>query len=150
LKTNYFQKNLMENHQNRTVTYELEAGIFTWELSEGKTVEAWGYNKQLPGPTLKARKGDTLVVKVKNTLEEPTMIHWHGIKLPAAMDGAREVQKPLASGEEVEYRFVVPDAGSFWYHSHANETVQMERCMYGALIVEDENDPAIDGDKVFL
>lgn len=140
----------MENHQNKIVTYELEAGIFKWELSAGKVVEAWGFNKQLPGPTLKARKGDTLVVKVKNTLEESTMIHWHGIKLPASMDGTGEVQKPIAPGEEFAYRFVVPDAGTFWYHSHANETVQMERGMYGALIVEDENDPITDGDKVFL
>lgn len=140
----------MKNNVNKTVTYQLEAGIFNWEIGPGKVVEAWGFNKQLPGPVLRANKGDTLVVKVKNTLAEPTMIHWHGIKLPAAMDGTGEVQQPIAPGEEFEYRFVVPDAGTFWYHSHANETVQMERGMYGALIVEDENDPIMDADQVFL
>lgn len=141
----------MKNHQNsKTVTYELEAGIFPWEIAPGKTVEAWGFNKQLPGPVLKAKKGDTLVVKVKNHLEEPTIIHWHGIRLPASMDGTDGVQKPIAPGEEFEYRFAVPDAGTFWYHAHANETVQLERGMYGALIVEDETDPVTDGDQVFV
>jgi FtsP/CotA-like multicopper oxidase with cupredoxin domain len=116
----------------------------------GKTVEAWGFNNQLPGPLLRARKGDTLEVKVKNNLPEPTLIHWHGIRLPASMDGTGEVQKPIEPGEEFTYRFVVPDAGTFWYHSHANETFQMERGMYGGLIVEEETEVVTDGEKVFL
>lgn len=141
----------MENTaKTNIVTYELEAGIFEWEIAPGKTIEAWGFNNQVPGPTLKAQKGDTLVIKVKNNLQEPTIIHWHGLRLPAAMDGTGEVQKPIAPGQEFEYRFVVPDAGTFWYHSHANETVQVERGMYGALIVEDKTDPVVDADRVFL
>ena len=94
--------------------------------------------------------GDTLVIRVTNNLKEPTMIHWHGLRVPASMDGTGAVQKPIEPGEVFEYRFVVPDAGTFWYHSHANETVQMERGMYGALIVEDETDPVTDGEKVFM
>jgi FtsP/CotA-like multicopper oxidase with cupredoxin domain len=141
----------MENHHNsKTVTYNLEANTFQWEVAPGKTVEAWGFNNQLPGPVLKAKKGDTLIVKVKNQLKEPTLIHWHGIRLPASMDGTGEVQNPIQPGEEFEYRFVVPDAGTFWYHAHANETVQMERGMYGALIVEDMDDPVTDGEKVLM
>ncbi|WP_439879617.1 multicopper oxidase family protein [Pontibacter sp. MBLB2868] len=136
--------------QPNTIHYELNAGVFNWELAPGKTIEAWGFNQQVPGPVLKARRGDTLVVKVKNNLDEPTLVHWHGIRLPASMDGTGEMQKPIAPGEEFEYRFVVPDAGTFWYHSHANETVQMERGMYGALVVTDEQDPATDGERVFL
>jgi FtsP/CotA-like multicopper oxidase with cupredoxin domain len=77
------------------------------------------------------------------------MIHWHGIKLPAAMDGTEIAQKPVEPGEDFEYRFNVDDAGSFWYHSHHNETVQMERGMYGAIVVEDENDPVVDEEKLF-
>lgn len=138
------------NHKNRTVIYELEAGTFQWELAPGKTVEAWGFNNQVPGPVLKAMKGDTLVVKVKNNLQEPTIIHWHGIRLPASMDGTGEMQKSIEPGEEFEYRFKVPDAGTFWYHSHANETVQMEHGMYGALVVEDDTDPVTDADRVFM
>jgi FtsP/CotA-like multicopper oxidase with cupredoxin domain len=60
------------------------------------------------------------------------------------------VQKPVAPGETFEYRFVVPDAGTFWYHSHTNETVQMEKGMYGALIVDTETDPVVDSEKIFM
>ena len=70
--------------------------------------------------------------------------------LPASMDGTGDVQKPIQPGETFEYRFVVPDAGTFWYHSHHNETVQVERGMYGGIVIEDETDPVTDGEKVFL
>jgi FtsP/CotA-like multicopper oxidase with cupredoxin domain len=143
-------KTLTMEHKTNIVTYELEASAFQWEIAPGKTVNAWGFNHQIPGPVLKAKKGDTMVIRVTNNLEESTIVHWHGIRLPAAMDGTGEVQKPIQPGEVFEYRFVVPDAGSFWYHSHANETEQMERGMYGALIVEDDNDPVMDGDRVFM
>lgn len=124
--------------QNNVVEYRFEASEFQWEIAPGKTITAWGFNQQVPGPIIKARKGDPLVVKLKNSLAEPTLIHWHGIRLPTAMDGTGEVQKAVEPGQEFEYRFQPEDAGSFWYHSHHNETVQMERGMYGALIVEDE------------
>ena len=135
---------------NTMVEYSFEASEFQWEIAPGKTIDAWGFNNQVPGPILRARKGDTLVVKLKNNLTEPTMIHWHGIRLPAYMDGTGEVQRPVPPGEEFEYRFLLPDAGTFWYHSHHNETVQMERGMYGAIIVEDDNDPAIDEERIFV
>lgn len=137
-------------NQPKTVEYNLEANKFNWEIAPGKTIEAWGFNQQMPGPTLRANAGDTLVVKLTNNLDEPTTIHWHGIKLPASMDGTDSVQKPVGPGEYFEYRFVVPDAGTFWYHSHTNETVQMERGMYGALIVESESDPVVDDEKTFM
>lgn len=137
-------------NQNKTVEYNLQAGTFNWEIAPGKTIEAWGFNNQLPGPVLEANAGDTLVVRVTNNLNEPTMIHWHGIRIPAAMDGTGMVQKPIEPGETFEYRFVVPDAGTFWYHSHHNETIQMERGMYGALIVKDETDPVTDGERIFM
>jgi FtsP/CotA-like multicopper oxidase with cupredoxin domain len=66
------------------------------------------------------------------------------------MDGTGEVQKPIQPGEEFEYRFIVPDAGTFWYHSHHNETVQVERGMYGSLVVKDDNDPVVDKERVFM
>jgi FtsP/CotA-like multicopper oxidase with cupredoxin domain len=136
---------------NTGVEYHLEASAFIWEISKGKTIEAWGFNKQVPGPELRAKVGDTVVVKLTNNLNEPTTIHWHGIRLPAGMDGTDAVQEPVAPGETFEYRFVVPDAGTFWYHSHSNETVQMEKGMYGALIVEDPSEEIItDAEKVFL
>jgi FtsP/CotA-like multicopper oxidase with cupredoxin domain len=134
----------------KTTYYELTASAFDWKISDTKTIKAWGFNGQVPGPALRAQKGDLLVVKVKNELDEPTIIHWHGIRLPASMDGTGEVQKPIQPGEEFEYSFIVPDAGTFWYHSHHNETVQVERGMYGALIVADDNDPIVDAERIFM
>ena len=137
-------------HQTKTVVYELTASEFQWNITEGKTIKAWGFNEQLPGPTLKANIGDTMVIRIKNNLAEPTIVHWHGLRIPASMDGTGAVQNPIQPGETFEYRFELPDAGTFWYHSHANETVQVERGMYGALIVDDPNDPVTDGERIFM
>lgn len=138
------------NTQNKTVEYNLEASEFQWDLAPGKTISAWGFNGQVPGPVLRASKGDTLVVRVTNKLSEPTVVHWHGIRLPAQMDGTEEVQKPIAAGETFEYKFQVPDAGTFWYHSHHNETNQVERGMYGAIVIEDKTDPVFDEERVLV
>jgi FtsP/CotA-like multicopper oxidase with cupredoxin domain len=134
----------------KTRYYELTASEFMWEISQGRSVTAWGFNKMLPGPSLKADKGDQLVVKVVNNLDEPTVVHWHGIRLPATMDGTDSVQRPIEPGQSFIYDFIVPDSGTFWYHAHQNETVQMERGMYGSIVVSDPNDPMVDADKVFM
>lgn len=136
--------------QNSTQFYQLTASAFGWSISETKTVRAWGFNESLPGPVIRANKGDKVIVRVKNELEQPTIIHWHGIRLESGMDGTNHTQKPIQPGEQFEYVFNVPDAGTFWYHSHFNETEQMERGMYGALIVSDPDDPKLDGEKVFM
>ncbi len=136
--------------QAKVLEYNFEASEFNWEIAPGKTIQAWGFNKQLPGPVIRANVGDTLVVRLTNHLKEATTIHWHGICLPATMDGTDIVQKPVQPGEVFEYRFVLPDAGTFWYHAHTNETVQMERGMYGALIVDGGTDPVVDGEKIFM
>ncbi len=136
--------------ENKIVEYDLAASEFTWEIKPGKNITAWGFNQQVPGPVLRANKGDTLVVRVKNNLPEPTMVHWHGIRLPATMDGTGEVQQPILPGESFEYRFIVPDAGTFWYHSHQNETVQMERGMYGGIVIEDDTDPVVDNERILV
>src|SRR5690349_12627277 len=96
---------------NTIVEYTLTASEFDWQVSPEKTIRAWGFNQQVPGPILKAKQGDTLVVKVTNNLPEATLVHWHGLRLPASMDGTGEVQKPIEPGETFEYRFNVPDAG---------------------------------------
>jgi FtsP/CotA-like multicopper oxidase with cupredoxin domain len=132
------------------VRIDLEARASDWEVAPGRSVRAWTYNGQVPGPTIEARVGDTIVVRLINNLEEPTTIHWHGIRLPAAMDGTQVVQPLVQPGETFEYRFVVPDAGTFWYHSHHNETVQMERGLYGALVVRDTNEVSVDRERVLL
>jgi FtsP/CotA-like multicopper oxidase with cupredoxin domain len=104
----------------------------------------------VPGPVIEARQGDTLVVRLTNKLDEPTTIHWHGLRLPAPMDGTQDVQQTVAPGERFEYRFALPDAGTFWYHPHTNETVQLERGLYGTLVVRGDNEPVVDRDRVLV
>jgi FtsP/CotA-like multicopper oxidase with cupredoxin domain len=132
------------------VSVTLEASEFDWEFSPGVKTRAWGLNGAVPGPTIEARVGDVLEIRLTNKLSEPTSIHWHGLRVPAAMDGTDMVQRPVNPSETFTYRFVVPDAGTFWYHSHFNETVQMERGLYGAMVIRNDDDPVFDGERVLV
>jgi FtsP/CotA-like multicopper oxidase with cupredoxin domain len=134
----------------RVVAVELEARETEWEFVPGRSTRAWTYDGQVPGPLLEARVGDVLEVRLRNSLSEPTMIHWHGIRLPAPMDGTENIQRPVAPGETFTYRFRLPDAGTFWYHPHINETVQLERGLYGALIVRGPDGPQLDREQVLV
>jgi FtsP/CotA-like multicopper oxidase with cupredoxin domain len=126
----------------------LEAREVDWEIAPGRAVRGFAYNGQVPGPTIEADVGDTLVVELKNELRQPTTIHWHGLRVPADMDGTESVQRAVEPGETFEYRFALPDAGTFWYHSHVNETEQIERGLYGALVVRSKDEPIVDREQV--
>ena len=132
------------------VKVELEAREVDWEFIPGRATRAWGFNGQVPGPTIEARVGDVLELRLTNRLPEPTVIHWHGLQLPAAMDGTDMVQRPVAPGDTFTYRFRLPDAGTFWYHPHKNEIVQLERGLYGAIVVRGENEPELDAERVLV
>jgi len=134
----------------RVVAVEMEAGEFDWEFAPGISTRAWGFNGTVPGPTLEATVGDVLEIRLTNRLPEPTVVHWHGLRIPAAMDGTDLVQRPLRPGETFIYRFRLPDAGTFWYHSHFNETVQLERGLYGALIVRGPDEPVFDAERTLV
>jgi FtsP/CotA-like multicopper oxidase with cupredoxin domain len=134
----------------RTIEVALEARETDWEVAPGWNVRGYGFNGQVPGPSIEAQVGDTLVVELRNGLAEPTTIHWHGLRVPAEMDGTEAVQPAVGPGQAFEYRFVVPDAGTFWYHSHVNETEQIERGLYGALIVRGPDEPAFDRERVLV
>jgi len=134
----------------RVVVAELEAREMDWEFVPGRKTRAWGYNGQVPGPVLEAKVGDVLEVRLTNSLSEPTTIHWHGLRLPAAMDGTENVQHPIQPGETFTYRFLLRDAGTFWYHPHSNETVQLERGLYGALLVRGRDEPTLDVERVLV
>ncbi len=133
-----------------TVVVDLEARPTDWEIAPGRTVSGYGFNGMVPGPTIEATQGDTLVVRLTNRLPEPTSIHWHGLRVPADMDGTELVQHPVQPGRTFEYRFVLPDAGTFWYHPHRNEPEQLERGLYAALIVRGPDEPTLDGERVLV
>ena len=138
----------VETKPTREVAVKLAARESDWEYTPGRSIAGNTFNGQVPGPTIEAQVGDTLVVVLTNELSVPTTIHWHGLRVPADMDGTESVQRAVEPGESFEYRFVVPDAGTFWYHSHVNETEQLERGLYGALVVRGPDEPALDGERV--
>ena len=132
------------------VLVELEAREVDWEFVPGRRTRAWGFGGTVPGPTIEAQVGDVLEIRLTNHLPEPTVVHWHGLRIPAAMDGTEMVQRPVAPGSTFTYRFKLPDAGTFWYHSHLNETVQLERGLYGALLVRSGEEPIFDHERVLV
>ena len=111
----------------------------------------WSYGGQVPGPVIRARQGQKLRIEFENKLEEPTTVHWHGLRIPNAMDGVPELtQPPVQPGERFVYEFVPPDAGTFWYHPHLRSDVQLARGLYGALIVEEAAAPKVDRDLLWV
>ena len=98
-------------------------------------------NGSVPGPVLRWREGDTVTLRVANRLrDEDTSIHWHGIILPADMDGVPGLSfHGIRPGETYTYRFDVNQAGTYWYHSHSG--FQEQRGVYGPLVIESPNDP---------
>ena len=108
---------------------------------DGKTVHAWTYDGGIPGPLIKTRVGDRLIVHFKNELDEPTTVHWHGVRVPIEMDGVPDISQPeVKKGESFTYDFVVRDAGLYWYHPHVMSAAQVGFGLYGALLVEDPAD----------
>ncbi|WP_209017298.1 multicopper oxidase family protein [Roseibium aggregatum] len=121
--------------------FELTAGKGQGRLygDAGGLSELWLYNDRLPGPEIRVKRGERVRVLFKNTLDEPTSVHWHGIRIDNAMDGvAGLTQPPVQPGESFEYDFVAPDAGTYWYHAHTMSWNQVPRGLAGPLIVEDE------------
>lgn len=123
------------------------------ELVEGQMVDAWTYDGLTPGPLLQARVGQLVRVHVTNELDEPTTVHWHGLRIAVEMDGV--VMGNVAAiepGETFVYEFTPPDAGTFWYHPHVRSHVQVEAGLYGALVVHEaeEQAPSVDADRIFV
>ena len=114
--------------------------------------DVWGYNGKVPGPELRFKQGERLRIEVENALGVDTTVHWHGLRLPNAMDGVPGVtQRPIAAnGGRFVYEFDLPDAGTFWYHPHLGSPEQVARGLYGALIVEEREPPAVDRDLVWV
>ncbi|MDH3233717.1 MAG: multicopper oxidase family protein [Alphaproteobacteria bacterium] len=111
----------------------------------------WGYNGMVPGPILRARQGSRLKIAVRNKLAEPTTVHWHGLRVPNAMDGVPYVtQPPIAPGATFTYDIPLEDAGTFWYHPHFNSSVQVGRGLSGALIVDEPAPPRVDRDVIWV
>lgn len=103
----------------------------------GKRRTAMAINGSIPGPLLRWREGDTVTLRVRNRLPHDTSIHWHGILLPANMDGVPGFSfAGIAPDGMYEYRFKVKQSGTYWYHSHS--AFQEQLGVYGPLIIDPE------------
>ncbi len=123
----------------RVVTADLRVQPARVSLG-GLVVPTWVYGDSVPGPVIRANAGDLLQVKVDNRLETETSVHWHGIALRNDMDGVPGItQSPIKAGSAFTYEFTAPDPGTYFYHPHTG--VQLDRGLYGALIVEDPAEP---------
>src|SRR5258707_8204610 len=129
-----------------TKEYRLTAKPATVNLT-GKghpDTAVWTYSGTVPGPEFRVRQGNPVRVVVSNKLGEDTTVHLHGIRLPNAMDGVPGLtQPPIRPGESFNYEFTPPDAGTFWYHPHADSLQQLGRGLAGALIVEERDAVAV-------
>ena len=111
----------------------------------------WAYNGTVPGPVLRVRQGERLRIMVENRLDEATTVHWHGVRLPNAMDGVPYItQPPIEPGGRFVYEFTAPDAGTYFYHPHQRSFEQSGRGMHGALIVEERQPLRVDRDLVWV
>jgi FtsP/CotA-like multicopper oxidase with cupredoxin domain len=119
-----------------TKQFELTATEFDWEVEPGKIVKAMGYNGQVPGPTLRVDVGDKVQIVLHNELEESTVIHYHGLYVPNAMDGVPDItQLPVKPGDSFTYEFTAREAQVAMYHSHHNAQVQVPNGLLGAFYV---------------
>ena len=112
----------------------------------------WSYNGSVPGPELRFKQGERLRIEVENALGVDTTVHWHGVRVPNAMDGVPHLtQAPIkAKGGRFTYEFELRDAGTYWYHPHLGSPEQVGRGLYGPLIVDEARPPDVDRDVVWM
>ena len=133
--------------------FHLVAEPVVREIAPGMNAHLWGYNGQSPGPTIEAVEGDKVRIFVTNRLPEHTTVHWHGMFLPNGMDGVGGLTQPhIKPGKTFAYEFELKKSGTFMYHPHSDEMVQMAMGMMGFFVVH-PRDPKfmrVDRDFVFL
>jgi len=111
----------------------------------------WAFDGRVPGPEIRVAQGARVVRRLENGLDAPTAVHWHGIRIANAMDGVPYLtQAAVPPGGDFLYDFAVPDAGTWWYHSHARSFEQVARGLYGTLIVEEPAPPEVDAEEVLV
>jgi FtsP/CotA-like multicopper oxidase with cupredoxin domain len=123
----------------RVVRHQITAKPASVDLG-GRTVKTWTYGDGVPGPLIRTTAGDLLRVELTNQLPTDTSVHWHGIALRNDMDGVPDLtQRPIGAGSNFTYEFTTPDPGTYFFHPHTG--VQLDRGLYGVLVVDDPHEP---------
>ncbi len=131
----------------------LRAGVTRQQLqASGTQTEVWSFNGSVPGPILRYRQGDRVRIAVHNqSLPQSTTVHWHGLRVPNAMDGVPQVtQDPIPKGGSFNYEFDLEDSGTFWYHPHQASFEQVGRGLYGLFIVDEKKPIEVDRDIAWV
>lgn len=154
------QKQDQEQEQAGTTTktavmtgkeFILTAKASQQELAPGVTLPVWTFNNSVPGPEIRVKQGETVKITLRNELPEPVSIHWHGYPVPNAMDGVPGVtQNAVQPGQSFTYEFKATVPGTYWYHSHQDSVNQVDRGLYGALIVEPKDGLKVDRDYTLI
>lgn len=133
--------------------FHLVAEEIVHEVCPGLVVNCWGYNGRFPGPVFEVVEGDRVRIYVTNKLDAPTTVHWHGLFLPNGMDGVGGLtQRSIEPGETFRYEFTLKQHGTFMYHSHHDEMVQMAMGLMGMIVVHPRqpSEPPVDRDFVYM
>lgn len=133
----------------------LTASKFQWKFRDDQPpVEVWGYNNQIPGPTLRFRPGDQIRVYLRNDLDEATSIQWHGLDVPNSMNGVPGISTPaVMPGETLIYEFTVPNTpGTFLYRAQMDDAAQVGNGLSGAFVIDprDNTNAQYDQDRIVL
>ncbi|MBI1201913.1 MAG: multicopper oxidase domain-containing protein [Rhodopseudomonas sp.] len=133
--------------------FQIVAGAGRWPLVDTahKPTGVWCYGGQIPGPEIRVRQNEPVRIVVENRLDEDTTVHWHGVRLPNTMDGVPGLtQPPIKPGDTFTYEFTPPDAGTFWYHPHADTLRQLGRGLAGVLVVEEAKPFPVDREVTWV
>jgi len=122
--------------ENGVKVFDIEASVIEWHILPDVTVDAYAFNRQIPGPRLQFTEGDHVRINFHNSLPESTTVHWHGLIVPNQMDGPAEItQPPIPPGGSYLYEFTVGQSGTYFYHTHDHPDRQQAFGLYGALLI---------------
>ena len=133
--------------ENGVKVFDIEASVIRWTILDEVEVDAYAFNRQVPGPRLLLVDGDRVRINFRNALPESTTVHWHGLVVPNEMDGPAEItQTPVPPGGSYRYEYTVEQSGTFFYHTHDHADRQQAFGLYGALLIEPRGSTQIRAD----
>lgn len=147
-----YARNIVKPRDGQPIkNFTLTAKETDIKIKDGVSMPVWTYNGTVPGQEIRVVQGDFVKVELKNNLKEPVTIHWHGYPLNSAMDGVPGFnQDAVKPGETFTYEFSADIAGTYWYHSHQESSKQVDKGLYGALIVLPKDQPKPDRDYTLI
>ncbi|MGX1373301.1 FtsP/CotA-like multicopper oxidase with cupredoxin domain [Priestia megaterium] len=131
--------------------FTLTAKEATHDFGNGTKLPVWTYDGSVPGSQIRVKQGDKVKINLKNELSEPVTIHWHGLPVPNSQDGIPGItMNAVQPGKTFTYEFTASVPGTYWYHSHQDSVNQIDKGLYGTLVVEGKNEEKVDEDYTLV